>query len=58
MALTDLRRDEGLALLAALAAHVGLVAVLTLRPTPIPLPPPERITVTLSDDVGLTSTSP
>ncbi len=58
MALTDLRRDEGLALLAALAAHVGLVVVLTLRPTPIPLPPPERITVTLSDDVGLTSTSP
>ncbi len=58
MALTDLRRDEGLALLAALAAHIGLVAVLTLRPTPIPLPPPERITVTLSDDVGLTSTSP
>lgn len=58
MALTDLRRDEGLALLAALAAHVGLVVVLTLRPTPIPLPPPERITVTISDDVGLTSTSP
>lgn len=58
MALTDLRRDEGLALLIAIAAHVGLVMVLTMRPTPIPLPPPERITVTLSDEVGLTSTSP
>lgn len=58
MAVTDLRRDEGVALLAALAAHVGLVVVLTMRPTPIPLPPPERITVTLSEDVGLTSTSP
>lgn len=58
MAVTALRRDEGLALLVALAAHAGLVLVLTLRPTPVPLPPPERITVTLSEDVGLTSTSP
>jgi hypothetical protein len=58
MAATALRRDEGLALLVALAAHAGLVLVLTLRPTPVPLPPPERITVTLSEDVGLTSTSP
>ena len=58
MAVIKLRRDEGLALLVALAAHLGLVAVLTLRPTPIPLPPPERISVTLSDDVALTSTSP
>ena len=58
MAETALRRDEGLALLAAVAAHVALVLVLTLRPTPIPLPPPERIAVTLSEDVGLTSTSP
>lgn len=58
MAVIDLRRDEGLALLAALAIHAGLVVVLTMRPTPIPLPPPERMTVTLSEDVGLTSTSP
>lgn len=58
MAETALRRDEGLALLAALAAHLGLVVVLTMRPTPIPLPPPERMTVTLSEDAGLTSTSP
>ena len=58
MAVTALRRDEGLALLAAVAAHVALVLVLTIRPSPIPLPPPERITVTLSDEVGLTSTSP
>ena len=58
MAVTALRRDEGLALLAALAIHGGLVVALTMRPTPIPLPPPERMTVTLSEDVGLTSTSP
>jgi outer membrane biosynthesis protein TonB len=58
MAETALRRDEGLALLVAIAAHLGLAVVLTLRPTPIPLPPPERMTVTLSEDVGLTSTSP
>lgn len=58
MAVTALRRDEGLALLAAIAAHIGLVVVLTLRPTAMPLPPPERISVTLSNDVGLTSTSP
>lgn len=58
MAVTALRRDEGLALLAAVAAHAALLLVLTIRPTPIPLPPPERITVTLSEDVGLTSTSP
>lgn len=58
MALTNLRRDEGLALLVALAAHAGLVLVLTMRPAPVRLPPPERITVTMSEDVGLTSTSP
>ncbi|GAA4762836.1 hypothetical protein [Novosphingobium ginsenosidimutans] len=58
MAVTALRRDEGLALLAAVAAHVVLVLVLTIRPSALPLPPPERITVTLSDDVGLISTSP
>jgi outer membrane biosynthesis protein TonB len=53
-----LRRDEGLALLAALAAHAALVLVLALQPASTPLPPPERMTVTLSDEVGLTSTSP
>lgn len=58
MAVTALRRDEGLALLVAVVAHAALLLVLTIRPTPIPLPPPERITVTLSEDVGLTSTSP
>lgn len=58
MAVTALRRDEGLALLVALAAHAGLGALLVLQPAAKPLPPPERITVTLSEDVGLTSTSP
>lgn len=58
MAVTALRRDEGLALVVALAAHAGLVTLLVMQPAAMPLPPPERITVTLSEDVGLTSTSP
>ncbi len=43
----------------ALAAHAGLIAWLALKPpAAAPLPAQERMTVTLSDDVGLTSTSP
>lgn len=59
MATAILRKEEGFGLVLALAAHAGLVAWLVLRPlTPEPLPLPETMTVTLSDDVGLTSTSP
>jgi hypothetical protein len=58
MATRALRTDEGLALLVALVAHGGLVAILMLQPAAPPPPLPERMTVTLSDDVGLTSTSP
>lgn len=53
-----IRNDEGVALVVALAAHAGLVALLVLQPAAPPLPVPERMTVTLSEDVGLTSTSP
>lgn len=59
MATTTLRRDEGVGLALAVAAHVALVAVLVWRPLGKPvLPPPERMTVTISDEAGLTSTSP
>lgn len=54
-----LRWEEGLGLALALAAHAGLVALIMAAPAarqPIPLP--ERVMVTLSDEVGLTSTSP
>jgi hypothetical protein len=59
MASTWLRTEERIGLIVALAAHVVLVALLVIRPpSPPPLPVPERIAVTLSDEVGLTSTSP
>jgi outer membrane biosynthesis protein TonB len=59
MAAATLRREEGLGLAVAIAAHVGLVAVLLLRPESAEIvKPPERIEVTISDEVGLTSTSP
>ena len=51
--------EERIGLGVAIAAHVALVALLVLRPPSPPLiPPPERMTVTLTDNVGLTSTSP
>ena len=59
MAARTIRGDEALGLALAVVAHAALVVVLVLRPAPAPIiPPPERMTVTLSDDVGLTSTSP
>lgn len=43
----------------AVAAHIALVAALVWRPAGKPvLPTPERMTVTISDEVGMTSTSP
>lgn len=57
--LGNLRREEAAALVVALAAHVGLVAWLALNPpAPKPVPVPERMTVTFSDDVAMKSTSP
>lgn len=59
MARAAIRPEESIGLAVAAAAHIALVALLVMRPPTVPaLPPPERMTVTLSDDVGLTSTSP
>ncbi len=59
MAVARIRTDEVFALLLALLAHVALLAFLVLRPpNAAMLPPPERITVTLSEDVSLNSKSP
>lgn len=59
MASDAMRGDERIGLGVAIAAHLGLVALLIWRPPSAPtIPPPERMTVTFSDNVGLTSTSP
>jgi outer membrane biosynthesis protein TonB len=54
-----LRKDEGFGLGIAVIAHVAIVAVLLLSPRAVPeVQPPERIEVTISDEVAPTSTSP
>ena len=58
MAQQSLRKEEALGLAVAIAAHTGLVAFLLLKPPAPPTPKPERITVTLSDEAGLTSAAP
>jgi len=59
MAALALRKDEGIGLAVAAALHVALVAVLVLRPASVPVVmPPERIEVSIADEVGLTSASP
>lgn len=59
MTRSAIRSEEAIGLVAAVAVHAALVWVLMARPAPPPLlPPVEKMTVTLSDDVGLTSTSP
>ena len=51
--------EERVGLGLAIAAHAALLALIIWHPPmAAPVRPPERITVTLSDDVGLTSTSP
>lgn len=58
MASHAIRKDESLALVLALAAHATLFAWLAMqRPAPPP-PLPERMTVTLSEELGPVSTSP
>lgn len=55
----SLSREEKVGLLLAGTAHVALaVLLITQRPDPKPLTPPERITVSLAEDVGLDSTAP
>ena len=54
-----LTREEGLALIVAVAAHIALIAALTLAPPGKDVqPPPQRMTVTFSDQIADQSTSP
>lgn len=59
MAAVALRSEERIGLGIAVAAHVALVALLLWHPPSAPVVmPPDRIEVSISDDVGLKSTSP
>ena len=59
MVAASLNREERVGLVLAVVAHVALVALIMVRPaTPPFVAPPERIAVTLSDEIGLKSTSP
>ena len=52
-------REERIGLAIAIAAHIGLVAWLALAPSRSTFqPPPERMTVTLSDEVAPEATAP
>lgn len=54
-----LTREEGIALAIAVAAHVALIAVLTLRPPGKDIqPPPQRMTITFADAIADKSLSP
>ena len=55
-----LSREERIGLGIAAAAHVALVAALVLqvRDEPTALPIPERMSVSLADEVSLQSTAP
>lgn len=59
-ALANLTREEQLGLGVAVVAHVALVAALTLQPAKRAetIPIPERMTVSLADEVSLESTAP
>ena len=57
---TGIRAEERTGLIVALALHLALLAVLVIRtflPQPV-VPVPERMTVSLAEDVGLSSTAP
>ncbi len=58
MAASALRREESLGLALALVGHVAMIAWLVWQRAPTPVVLPERMTVTISEDVGLTSTAP
>ena len=52
-------REERIGLMVAIAAHIGLVAWLALAPSRSTFqPPPERMTVSLSEEVAPEATSP
>ena len=53
-----LTREEGLSLALAALGHVALVWVLVTAKPPESLPPVERVSVTLSEEVGAVSTAP
>ena len=58
MAAITLTREEAFGLGLAALGHAALVWVLVTADPPAPLPPPERVSVTLSDELGAVSTSP
>ncbi len=58
MAATALNSEEKIGLGVAALGHVALALVLMMTKQPAPLPPVERVSVTLSDEVGAVSTSP
>jgi outer membrane biosynthesis protein TonB len=53
-----LSREEAFGLGLAALGHVALVWVLVTAPAPEPLPPVDRVSVTLSDEMGPVSTAP
>lgn len=53
-----LSREEAFGLAVASLGHVALVWVLVTAKPPEPLPPVDRVSVTLSDEMGAVSTSP
>ena len=58
MAALPLRREESLGLGLALAAHAALLGWLAWQRPPAPVPRPERMEVTISDETGLTAAAP
>lgn len=58
MAARALRNEEILGLVLAGLGHVALVWVLVTAKPPEPLPQPDRVSVTLSEETGPVSTSP
>lgn len=59
MTAATLRKEEALGLGVAVALHAALVAVLLLQPAPRDPPDlPERMTVSLAEDIGLTAQAP
>ncbi|MDE2405477.1 MAG: hypothetical protein KGM17_12490 [Sphingomonadales bacterium] len=58
MSAAVIRREEGVGLVLAVVLHAAVLALLMLRPA-APVPPvPQRMTVTIADEVGLKDTAP